>query len=344
MSQALVSYVPHTRIQQCSQATRAILFLSRRDAAPRIKVMSKTTIDTGAEGVRDNGTEPPVYRFQPSDTADDASTTCADGNTDVADVVRKLKAKLQDYHHKRARRAGWSRRFVPTGLAPLDAVLPYGGLPCGAITEIFSGAPGAGSTALAMRIASRCTTCEPHLDVAGASSDRRHIVLIDTTSDFYPPAAWQYGIALDRLIVIRPTNEKEAFWATEQVLRCSGVAAVIASPAQLEEHLSRRLQLAAENSGCIGLLLRSTSRRTKSFAAIQMLVESVGAEESNTSIQTVYPASIPLAADDVRPCRITLLKVREGMPTEPLLVDLHHETGTWPLHPVPVDRPATKLA
>jgi len=314
--------------------------------------MSKTTIDTSAEGARTNSTEPPVYRFQPGDAADDASTdaadtACADDNADVADVVRKLKAKLEDYHHRRARRAGWSRRFVPTGLAPLDAVLPYGGLPCGAITEIFSNSPGAGSMALAMRIASRCTTCEPRPNATESEEGfdkHRHIVLIDTARDFYPPAAWQYGIALDRLVVIRPTNEKEAFWATEQVLRCSGVAAVIASPAQLEEHLSRRLQLAAERSGCIGLLLRSTSRRTKSFAAIQMLVESVGPEESNTSTQTVYHASMPPTADDVRPCRITLLKVREGMPTEPLLVDLHHETGTWPLHPVPVDRPATKLA
>ncbi len=42
---------------------------------------------------------------------------------------------------------------------------------------------------------------------------------------------------------------------------------------------------------------------------------------------------------DVYDCRIELLTVREGKPVEPILVDLHHETGDVSLHAVPVDRP-----
>ena len=42
---------------------------------------------------------------------------------------------------------------------------------------------------------------------------------------------------------------------------------------------------------------------------------------------------------DVYYCRIELLTVREGTPVEPILVDLHHETGDVSLHAVPVDRP-----
>lgn len=373
---------------------------------PEDEVMSKTTIDTSAKGAQTDNPELRICRVQPNDVG-----ICVDDS--VTDMVRKLKGKLEDYHRRQARRAGWSRQFVPTGLTPLDAVLPHNGLPCGAITEIFSNSLGVGSMALAMRIAYQCITRERHSNVAeslysdpgqvgrissasaptippsrggaeGGSDDHRRIVLIDTTKDFYPPAAWQYGITLDRLVVIRPANVKETFWATEQVLRCSGVAAVIASLGHLEEHLSRRLQLAAESSGCVGLLLRPTSRRVKSFAAIQMLVEGVDYNTLKTNTQTINRAaggtspaarrgslggetisdnapttydtppglkpatphrvSTPVAADDVRLCRITVLKVREGMPAEPLLVDLYHETGTWPLHPIPVDRPATKLA
>ncbi len=408
--------------------------------------MSRATIDIGAGGVPINKAQPPVHPLQLDGSADEADTDtgigtfCSGDAPHITDVVYKLRTKLERYHHKRARRAGWRRRFVPTGLKPLDAVLPQNGLPCGAITEIFSNGCGVGSMALAMRMAGRCVGYRQYSNTAevshpdprhvewippatawahskrtgethptepstispsrgekdpsvvppyqgqrsgpwtegkeGGSTGHRYIVLIDTAKDFYPPAAWQYGLTLDRLVIIRPATEREAFWATEQVLRCSGVAAVIASLTNLEEPLSRRLQLAAESSGCIGLLLRSTSRRVKSFAAIQMLVEGTSTEELKTYPQTTpgaagfslrghsqihatlrttdiprglkpaaqYRVSTPPIIGDVRVCRITLLKVREGMPTGPLLVDLHHETGTWSLHPIPVERPATKLA
>jgi hypothetical protein len=211
--------------------------------------------------------------------------------------------------------------------------------------------------------------------------DQRRIVLVDIYGDFYPPAVRPYGISLDRLIVIRPRSEKDAFWAMDQSLRCPGVAVVIAPLRRLDRRLSRRLQLAAESSGCLGLVLRPADRRTKSFAAVQMLLEDIGGERLDgddrglTSISHTYVAS-PLVGDvvddaprdgapptrgdatrrlaecyaqapilrDAHPCRITLLKVREGTPAGPLMVDLHHETGAWPVHPVPLDRPVAQRA
>ena len=288
---------------------------------------------------------------------------------DPSEIVRRLRGELERFHRRRAQRAGWSRRFVPTGLGPVDAALPHGGLPCGAITEILFDAPGMGAMSLALRIVSRCLGGENELafPVGGAvdhpskelsivdcrlsmeqppcnrqstidnqqwvpfnaaEKDHRSIVLIDALGDFYPPAARQHGIEFDRLIVLRPGNERDAFWAVDQSLRCPAVAVVIAPLTRLDDLLSRRLQLAAESSGCMGLILRSARRRTKSFAAIQMLLESVDHRAAEK------PAA--------RPCRITLLSVREGMPTEPLLVDLHHETGTSTLSPLPVDRSAAK--
>jgi len=291
---------------------------------------------------------------------------------DPSEIVRRLRGELERFHRRRAKRAGWSRRFVPTGLGPVDAALPHGGLPCGAITEILFDAPGVGAMSLALRIVSRCLGGGNELafPVGGAvdhpsselpiadfqlpigcvrekpfyrqleignwqwipfntaEKDHRSIVLIDALGDFYPPAARQHGIEFDRLIVLRPGNERDAFWAVDQSLRCPAVAVVIAPLTGLHDRLSRRLQLAAESSGCMGLILRSVRRRTKSFAAVQMLLESVDHRAAEK------PAA--------RPCRITLLSVREGMPTEPLLVDLHHETGTSTLSPLPVDRSAAK--
>ncbi len=277
---------------------------------------------------------------------------------DAARIVQQLRDRLERDKQRRARRAGWTRRFTPTRLAPLDSALPHGGLPCGAITEILADGFGVGAMSLAIRIAGNTLRqTAVHAASAGSAEDGRRIVLIDTFKDFYPPAVRQHGVALDRLIVLRVTRAREVLWAVEQALRCSAIAAVIASFVQLEECDSRRLQLAAESSGCLGLILRSASHRSKSFAATQMLIEGVRAEEwmgaQSGNVRWMEPgqasrlpargsAFVRAGAGDAHVCRITLLKIREGMPVEPLLVDLQHETGALPLHPLPVDRSAAK--
>ncbi len=415
--------------------------------------------------------------------------------SDASDeVVRKLRDKLECYHRHRAKRAGWVRRFVPTGLWPLDELLPHGGLPCGAITEIYADFAGVGSMTLALRLAggrdegtkgrdqgikgsrdqgaksksrkiekSKSRKVEMTRGVVGPSEPRAQatgpseprpsgsgherlhhvgrrrrsdceiegwrgrdeapegrrgegkesggrdhapIVVIDAQGDFYPPAVVPFGIALDRLIVLRVRNAKDALWAAEQSLRCSAVAAVIAPLERINERDSRRLQLAAETSGCIGIVLRPMHRRTKSFAAVQMLVEGgrgrdegtegrrdegegardQGSEGSRGKVEksksrddalggchgqaqrrrvsshSAVEAAVrvgfhvdrsttvdfrafeegALRLRDGYFCRITLLAVREGMPTSPCWVDLYHETGTCDVRSLPVDRPVAK--
>ena len=155
-------------------------------------------------------------------------------------------------------------------------------------------------------------------DVSGNAG--RAIVFVDSDADFYPPAAWERGIPCDRLVVIRPRNEREAYEAADEALRCSAVAAVIVSLRGLNDRLARRLQLAAESSGGLGVLLRPVRRPTHRFAAVQMRLEGV-----------------PPSGDrpHARLCRITLLTVREGTPAEPFLVDLDHETGAGVVSALP---------
>jgi len=382
---------------------------------------------------------------------------------DTDEVVRQLRDKLDRYRHNRARQAGWTRRFIPTGLEPLDAALPHGGLPCGAITEIYADHPGVGAMTLAMRIVGRSGerkgsgasdkatkresdagegSSNPSPSVRTADPTWRHafaaqkhgtrpfvpsslpVVLIDTHGDFYPPAAEALGIPLDRLIILRVPRPKDVLWAAQQSLRCPAVGTVIAPLTDVDERESRRLQLAAESSGCLGLLLRPAHRRFKSFAAVQMLVErdertegrrdegseprpsGSGPKEGSRATyeaterrsdggwhgKTCMPAQTTekdggwsdhvgsavrtdgkrLRDEETKEhrrstvdwgrvhggllneenqhaslrngyhCRITLLAVREGMPTSPCRVDLYHETGTGDLHSLPVDRSMAK--
>jgi protein ImuA len=72
-------------------------------------------------------------------------------------------------------------------------------------------------------------------------------------------AGW--GIDLAKVLVLRPTSEADAVWALDQALRCRGVGAVWAACDRLDMRNFRRLQLAAECGGTVGLLIRPARLR-----------------------------------------------------------------------------------
>lgn len=150
--------------------------------------------------------------------------------------------------------------------------------------------------------------------------ESKPVVWIDASGEFYPPAACAYGLSLSQCIVLRVRNPRDALWAMEQALRCSAVGAVVGSFSQGDERDSRRLQLAAEASGGVGLLLRTGRGRGKSFAAL-----------------VLHAQGVP-CTDGSRRCRITMESVREGTPAGPVEVDLHHETGDGVVLSVSGDR------
>ena len=156
-------------------------------------------------------------------------------------------------------------RLISTGIAPLDALLPEGGLRPGSLVECLAVGRGSGAGTLIYLIAARLT--HPQNDRTS-----RNLVVIDSQQEFYPPAANQLGIDLRRTIVVRPPNDN-ALWAFEQSLRCSGVAVAVSSLGRLDDRVFRRLQLAAETGGGIGLLFRSARfRRQPSWADIRLQI------------------------------------------------------------------------
>lgn len=70
-----------------------------------------------------------------------------------------------------------------------------------------------------------------------------------------------------------PRLEQEALWACEESLRCKAVAVVWATVEYLTGIAFRRLQLAAEESGGIGFLVRSaTALKQPSWADVRLSV------------------------------------------------------------------------
>ncbi|MDX1946119.1 MAG: hypothetical protein SFU86_12040 [Pirellulaceae bacterium] len=152
-------------------------------------------------------------------------------------------------------------RPISTGLAELDAALPAGGLRRGTLIEYLA-AEGAAAATLALAAG------------RAACGEDRALVVVDRRQIFYPLAAHGWGIDLARTIVLRPATAADELWALDQALRSPAVGAVWARVDKLAPRDFRRLQLAAEQGGGVGLLLRPASARDRpTWSDLQWLVE-----------------------------------------------------------------------
>jgi protein ImuA len=197
---------------------------------------------------------------------------------------------------------------VPSGCQALDDLLPEKGFCRGTLVEWLSADPGAGAWTLALLAAKL------------ACDGGRMLAIFDHRREFCPPAAVRLGIAPEQLLVIHADTPADNHWAIDQALRSQAVAAALVWPDRLDDRTFRRWQLAAEQSGCLGLLLRpATARSEPSWADVRLLVGWV--ERSEPHHQTARPASY-----NKRLLRIVLLRCRGGNAGRDLDVELDDET------------------
>ncbi|SDI14631.1 translesion DNA synthesis-associated protein ImuA [Pseudomonas panipatensis] len=164
----------------------------------------------------------------------------------------------------------------PTGHARLDALLPSGGWPEAALSEILCAAEGIGELQLLW----------PTLARLSAAGER--LVLVAPPHVPYPRAWLAAGIDLRRLSLVEASG-REALWAAEQCLRSGSCGAVLCWPQQADDRALRRLQVAAE------------SGQTLAFAYRPLR------EALNPS-----PAALRLSIE-ARPAQLRVLKCRGGL-------------------------------
>ena len=131
----------------------------------------------------------------------------------------------------------------PTGHAALDALLPQGGWPRRALTELLLPADGVGELALLLPTLARCT------------GEGGTVAVIAPPYLPYAPAWQAAGVDLGLLQIIDATP-RDALWAFEQCLRSGACAAVLGWPASADAQALRRLQVAADSGDCLGFALR----------------------------------------------------------------------------------------
>jgi protein ImuA len=143
------------------------------------------------------------------------------------------------------------KSVLPFGIAEVDARLPDGGLALGALHEVAGGGNGAIDGAAAA------------LFTAGiAARTQGKILWCITRPDLFAPAIAQAGLAPDRVIYVEAGDDATVLACMEEGLRHGGLGAVVAEIARLSMTASRRLQLAAEGTGSVGIALRRWRRQT----------------------------------------------------------------------------------
>jgi len=135
-------------------------------------------------------------------------------------------------------------RTEGTGFAALDRLLPGGGWPLGALTELYPSAAGIGEFALLLPLMTRLT-----------QSGRRVALVAPPYIPYSQALAW-HGVKLDRLVLLQPERPADALWALEQTLASKTVALAVGWPARAVERDVRRLQLAAETGQACAVLYR----------------------------------------------------------------------------------------
>lgn len=183
----------------------------------------------------------------------------------------------------------FGRAVVQLG-EPLDSALPWGGLPCRALHEISGLAATSLVAAFARRSLARGSGLVWCRDARVAAE----------LGELYGPGLARFGIGPERLILVRCADATEVLWSFEEALRCRGVACAVAEIGRLDLLASRRLQLAAEAGGGIGLVLRPEPDPSPNAALTRWHAE-------------------PLASVDAMLWRVILWRVKGGA------------SGVWPL-------------
>jgi len=223
----------------------------------------------------------------------------------------------------RGRQFSRGQPSLPTGHARLDARLPGRGWPLGAVTELICGRPGLGELSLLLPV------------LAQLGADGQWVVLISPPWIPYPAALQAQGLRLERLLLVRTRDEREALWACEQALRNGRGGAVLAWPERIAFARLRRLQLAAEANAKLAFLFRPESAlREASPAALRLRMEA--GDTQHTAVRVLKCRgdrpfdSTPIA----RPFSPFANDLEEIIPHD-LACPVFPTSGPGPVHPGP---------
>ena len=132
-------------------------------------------------------------------------------------------------------------------------------------------------------------------------------VWASASQSIFPPALAAFDVPTEKIIFLHLKKEKELLWAIEEALKCNTLAAVVGEVTGLDFKVSRRLQLATEQSHVTGFILRRNMLGSNTTAcAARWRITPIPSLTENGLPGLGFPR-----------WNVELLKVRNG------------KTGTW---------------
>jgi protein ImuA len=216
------------------------------------------------------------------------------------------------------------RPVLAFDVAALDDQLADGGLRLDALHEVSSRSSGWGDDAAAV------------LFVAGIAARTTGTVLwVVRSRDLFAPGLFQAGLDASRVVYAEARDDAELLALVEDGLRHRGLGAVIGEARRVHMAQARRLQLVAEGSGTVAMLLRRPTRGGAD--PLEMPSAAV------TRWRVAHAPSTPVPWEGLgRACwRIECVRQRGGDAFE-LMVEGSDEAGRLALPAQLVDRPAAQ--
>ncbi len=222
---------------------------------------------------------------------------------------------------------------LPLGVPKIDRTLPGGGLRLGCIHEV-SGDEAA--TGLCAALLARTLATGRHGRTQVGSSDARGtrrvrggaLLWLARDNDLYAPGLVRFGIGAGQLLVVSGLRRRDdMLWAMEEALRCRAVTGVVAETGRIGLAAGRRLMLAAEGTGVLGLVLsrrageRGQGARGRGAEAGRdgAGVPAAVSRWRVTSVRGFCPRAASVQGDGGRTeprWRVELLHCRSGRPAE----------------------------
>ncbi|MEM1261782.1 MAG: translesion DNA synthesis-associated protein ImuA [Pseudomonadota bacterium] len=151
---------------------------------------------------------------------------------------------------------GQTAASLSTGYTALDQALPHAGWPRDTLIEVLSDTVGVGELRLLM----------PALAALLAERDG-YIVWVGSPYQAYAPALLQWGIDVERVLLVEASTASDVVWACGEALSSGSAVAVLGWVGSLDITATRRLKLAAADSHSLAVLLRPLAARAQSSAA-----------------------------------------------------------------------------
>lgn len=249
---------------------------------------------------------------------------------DQAAVLAALRARVARMESGGMARPGGS------GEGSIEVCEGMPGMARAALHEVLATEPGCGAAFAAMMLGRTAGTV---LWIGSARAEWQA----------WPPGLAAWGLTPARLVLLRAERWKDALWAMEEALRCPAVGGVLLVPGQgegwaerapLDLTTTRRLQLAAEAGGGLGIILRADAPDAVTQTAAHTRWRVSPAEG---------PAGEPggeqggeQGGEDEPHWRLELLRMRGGRPREAMAVVWQAASGRLEPMDLPVARPAVR--